>query len=62
MRLFWQYPVITEKIFYLQNDGNKEYLCFAWATILDKYVNLEILYSKLKCNLEYNISKLTYRF
>lgn len=50
--LFWQYPVITEKTFYLQNYEDKEYFCFPWATVLDKYVNLEELCSKLTSNLE----------
>ena len=33
--LFWQYPVITEKIFYLQNKDDANYLGIPWATIED---------------------------
>lgn len=34
--LFWQYPVITEKIFNDQNSANPDYIGIPWATILDK--------------------------
>ena len=33
--LFWQYPVITEKTFYLQNKENENYIGLPWATIHD---------------------------
>ena len=33
--LFWQYPVITEKEFYIQNKGDVNYIPFPWATIID---------------------------
>lgn len=48
MELFWQYPVITEKTFYLQNYKDENYLPFPWATVLDKYINLDTLYLELK--------------
>ena len=38
--LFWQYPVITEKSFYLQNKNNKNYFGFPWSTIFDKNINI----------------------
>ena len=31
--LFWQYPVITEKVFYMQNKNNTSFLGFPWATM-----------------------------
>lgn len=34
--LFWQYPVITEKTFYLQNAGDNNYLPFPWAEVIDR--------------------------
>ncbi|ADO67293.1 putative exostosin family protein [Cafeteria roenbergensis virus] len=37
--LFWQYPVITEKTFYLQNKNDKKLLQVPWATIIDKHLN-----------------------
>lgn len=37
--LFWQYPVITEKIFYEQNKDDVFFLGFPWATCIDKRVN-----------------------
>ncbi len=33
--LFWQYPVITEKIVYLQNKHNPYYVGVPWATFID---------------------------
>lgn len=35
LKLFWQYPVITEKTFYEQNYKNKHYFGFPWATVID---------------------------
>lgn len=43
--LFWQYPVITEKQFYLRNKENQDVLGIPWATIIDKKINTEILES-----------------
>ena len=31
--LFWQYPVITEKVFYMQNKKDPTFLGFPWATM-----------------------------
>ena len=45
--LFWQYPVITEKTFYLQNKNNKSYLGVPWATILDKNMDFNIIDYKI---------------
>tara|TARA_Y100000593_G_scaffold45669_2_gene86837 strand:- start:7540 stop:8457 length:918 start_codon:yes stop_codon:yes gene_type:complete len=38
-KLFWQYPVCTEKKFYLQNKEDISYLGFPWATMIDSGVN-----------------------
>lgn len=46
-KLFWQYPVITEKEFNLQNKDNPFFLGFPWATIIDKRYNLNIIYKIL---------------
>ena len=45
--LFWQYPVITEETFYLQNKHDSNYFPFPWATVIDKRVNLQKLYQIL---------------
>ena len=37
--LSWQYPVCTEKQFYLQNKEDASYLGFPWATIVGSGVN-----------------------
>ena len=47
-KLFWQYPVITEKTFYEQNKDNHSYIAFPWATIIDKRYNLNIIYKILR--------------
>lgn len=47
-KLFWQYPVITEKRFYLQNKDNSDFLGFPWATIFDKKYNLQVIFNILK--------------
>jgi len=47
-KLFWQYPVITEKTFYEQNKDDKYYLGFPWATIIDKRYKPNIIYNILK--------------
>lgn len=46
--LFWQYPVITEKTFYLQNSSNECYVALPWATIIDKRMNLNIIRQALE--------------
>ena len=35
LRLFWQYPVITEKAFYQQNRHDARFVGFPWATVFD---------------------------
>ena len=47
-KLFWQYPVITEKTFYKQNKDNKTYLGLPWATIIDKKYNLNVIFGLVK--------------
>lgn len=34
--MFWQYPVITEKSFYLQNKNDSKYIGIPWAMIHDR--------------------------
>lgn len=46
-KLFWQYPVITEKEFYQQNKHDDNYLGFPWATVIDKRYNLDVIYKIL---------------
>lgn len=46
--LFWQYPVITEKEFYNQNNTNPNYCGVPWATCIDKNVNINLLFKVLK--------------
>lgn len=36
--IFWQYPVITEKMFFEQNKYVENYVGFPWATLLDKNI------------------------
>ena len=43
LRMFWQYPVITEKAFFEQNKDIEYYFAFPWATVLDKNYNLAII-------------------
>ena len=38
--MFWQYPVITEKTFYLQNKDNINYFGFPWATMIDRNASI----------------------
>ena len=47
-KLFWQYPVITEKTFHTQNSANIGYFGFPWATVIDKKYNLNVVYKILK--------------
>lgn len=46
--LFWQYPVITERQFYVQNRSNPGYLGFPWATVIDKKVKLQAVLNILR--------------
>ena len=47
-KLFWQYPVITEKTFYEQNKDDEKYLGLPWATIIDKRYNINIIFKLVK--------------
>lgn len=47
-KLFWQYPVITEKTFYEQNKNEEKFLGFPWATIVDKRYNLNVIFNIIK--------------
>lgn len=48
LELFWQYPVVTEKMFFRQNSSNECYVAFPWATIIDKRMNLNIIRQALE--------------
>ena len=52
-KLFWQYPVITEKTFYNQNKNSNNYVDIPWATLIDKY-DLDNYYNSLKINKNFN--------
>lgn len=47
-QLFWQYPAITEKTFYIQNKDNNNLFSMPWATIIDKEYNLHNIYRLLR--------------
>lgn len=47
-KLFWQYPVITEKTFYEQNKHDPKFIGVPWATIIDKRYDVNIIYKILK--------------
>ena len=57
--LFWQYPVITEKEFYIQNKGDSNYFPFPWATVIDKNVNQQQLLELFKAVIPLNKSYYT---
>ena len=46
--IFWQYPVITEKVFYEQNQDELDFLGFPWATVLDKRFNGQQVFDCLR--------------
>ena len=48
LKLFWQYPVITEKTFYEQNKHIENYVSIPWATIIDSKYNLQVIYNLIK--------------
>jgi len=58
-KLFWQYPVITEKTFFEQNKYDTEFLGFPWATILDKRYNFNTVYKIITKNLNLGNKKYT---
>ena len=54
LKLFWQYPVITEKMFYLQENNNPNYFGLPWATIYElvrppetRQHNVQVLYDHI---------------
>ena len=51
-KLFWQYPVITEKVFYEQNKNDEHFMGIPWATVIDKEIKQDILYDTLKKKIE----------
>jgi hypothetical protein len=55
LKLFWQYPVITEKTFYEQNKTNANYMGIPWATIIDKKYNLTVIYNLLNMYTNKNV-------
>lgn len=59
IKLFWQYPVSTEKQFYIQNNFFVEYLGFPWATVLDKNINLHEIEKYLKQHIDPNVEYYT---
>tara|TARA_B110001469_G_C9648393_1_gene329340 strand:+ start:7530 stop:9422 length:1893 start_codon:yes stop_codon:yes gene_type:complete len=42
--IFWQYPVLTEKIFYDEMKEDSLFIGFPWATLIDKHINLQEIY------------------
>ena len=50
-KLFWQYPVITEKTFYEQNKHNNKCLSFPWATVIDKNYRIDVIHDIIKKHL-----------
>lgn len=59
LKLFWQYPVITEKTFYQQNKDNEKYIGFPWATIIDKRYNLNVVFNLMKSYIRPNVQYFT---
>lgn len=57
--LFWQYPVITEKTFFLQNSKNDSYVALPWATIIDKNMNLNTIRDALSKKIDRNKFQIT---
>ncbi len=55
--IFWQYPVITEKVFNEQNKQYDNYIGFPWATVIDKGYSLsdihELIRSQINIQQEY---------
>lgn len=53
-KLFWQFPVITEKSFYEQYKNNSNFLGFPWATIIDRKLKIEFIFDILKSIVDLN--------
>ena len=47
LKLFWQGPVITEKIFFEQNKHDPNYIGMPWTTINDKFRNNKFMLNKI---------------
>ena len=58
-KLFWQYPVITEKTFYEQNKHDEKYLGLPWATIIDKRYDVNIIFKLIMPHVRPNIQYYT---
>tara|TARA_B110000208_G_scaffold190624_1_gene254979 strand:- start:973 stop:2715 length:1743 start_codon:yes stop_codon:yes gene_type:complete len=58
-KLFWQYPVITEKTFYQQNKDNETYIGFPWATIIDKKYDLNVIFKLMNSYIRPNVQYYT---
>ena len=58
-KLFWQYPVCTEKQFFLQNSHCNDYLPFPWATVLDRRIDLNAVKRLLSPLLEIGVEYYT---
>ena len=58
-KLFWQYPVITEKTFYDQNKNNEKYIGIPWATIIDKRYDLNVIFKLMKSYIRPNVQYYT---
>jgi hypothetical protein len=53
-KLFWQFPVITEKSFYDQYKNSRNFLGFPWATIIDRKLKIEFIFDILKSIVDLN--------
>ena len=47
-KIFWQYPVITEKSFANQSKYIKNYIAVPWATIIDKNYPFQLMYNFIR--------------
>ena len=59
-KLFWQYPVISEKTVFEQQKNNNNYIGLPWATIIDKRINIQLLLLELKNKLDKNNNYITF--
>ena len=59
-KLFWQYPVVTEKTFYTQERNNPLYFGFPWATIIDKKYRPDVIFKLLQSSITTNGSRSYY--
>ena len=46
-KIFWQYPAITEAVFYTQNHLDDNFIGFPWATVHDQKIHFNIIYKML---------------